>query len=299
MLKTMLRRLRFWLFREQENSNERIQLALGRIETRQLLSREPQRLRETEFSVFSQNGEDGVLQFLAARVAIENRFFVEFGTQDYRESNTRFLALNDHWAGVIIDGGDAHLDYLYRRSFLGFNRLITPLRAFITRDNINALLDQASVPDDLGLLSVDIDGNDYWVLEAISRGRVKPRLLVAEYNSLWGPDLALSVPYEPAFERFSAHASGLYWGVSLAALTQLLGPWGYALVYCESHGTNAFFVRRDLLGALQELSAAEAFAPCELPAAGGLAELRGRILSQALVNPSTGEKRSVGAWFSA
>ncbi len=297
MLKRVFRKLRFWLFREQDTINERILLSLGRIETRQVHLTQPQSISESEFRIFSQNGEDGVLQYLLSRLEIKNKYFVEFGTQDYRESNTRFLAQKDLWAGTIIDAGEEHLEYLYKRSFLGFDRDITALKAFITRDNINDLLDRAKVPDDLGLLSVDIDGNDYWVLEAITQGRLKPAILVTEYNSLFGSQLCLSVPYDPAFERFKAHASGLYWGASLPALARLATAWGYALVHCESRGANAFFVRRELLGSLKELNVAEAFVRCQIPAPGGEPELRQRIASLPLVDTASGESRHYGSWF--
>lgn len=296
MLKKLMRRLRFWLFREQENINERVLLALGRIETR-LTTAQSADLRASEFRIFSQNGEDGVLQHLLSKIPVKQKYFVEFGTQDYRESNTRFLAQKDHWAGTILDAGDEHLQYLYQRSFLGYDRDITPLRVFITAENINLLLDQAKVPAELGLLSVDIDGNDYWVLKSITQGRLKPSILVAEYNSLFGSELCLSVPYDPAFERFQAHASGLYWGASLPALARLADGWGYALVHCESRGANAFFVRRELLSGLKELSVTEAYVRCQIPSPGGDAELRQRIANLPLVDTESGTSKPIGSLF--
>jgi hypothetical protein len=105
------------------------------------------------------------------------------------------------------------------------------------------------------LLSIDIDGNDYWVLDAIDV--VSPRILVAEYNSTFGPDAAVSVPYDPKFRRTKAHHSNLYWGASLAALCLAAGRKQLAFVGSNSAGNNAFFVRRDVLGDLATLTPQE------------------------------------------
>lgn len=126
---------------------------------------------------------------------------------------------------------------------------------FVTRDNINETIAEAGISGDIGLLSVDIDGNDYWVLEAIDV--VSPRILIVEYNSTFGPDAAVSVPYDPWFDRTKAHPSNLYWGASLAALCLAADRKGLAFVGSNSAGNNAFFVRRDLLGDLVPLTPQE------------------------------------------
>ncbi len=117
---------------------------------------------------------------------------------------------------MIIDGGGSHAEFL-RATGLGWRHQIDAVTAFIDRDNINELIAAAVVEGDIGLLSVDIDGNDYWVLERIDV--VSPRILIVEYNSTFGPDLAVTVLYDPGFVRGEQHASWLYWGASLAALT--------------------------------------------------------------------------------
>jgi hypothetical protein len=214
--------------------------------------------REAEFEVFSQFGEDGVIQHLIARVPIEKEVFVEFGVEDYSESNTRFLLVKDNWSGLIIDGAGLHEEFLRSRE-LHWRHQIEAVTAFIDRDNINSLISGAGIEGDIGLLSVDLDGNDYWVLEVIDV--VSPRILIAEYNSTFGPEAAITVPYDPEFIRGDAHPSWLYWGASLAALTQLADSKGYALVAGNKAGNNAFFVRRDVLGDVAELSVAEAYEP--------------------------------------
>jgi hypothetical protein len=218
--------------------------------------REANSLRDAEFKVFSQWGEDGIIQYLIQRVPIEDDTFVELGVADYRESNTHFLLVHDNWRGLIVDAASRHEDYL-QASELGWRHDINAVTAFIDRDNINGLIEGAGISGDIGLLSLDIDGNDYWILEAIDV--VSPRILVLEYNSTFGPDAKISVPYDPSFDRFEAHYSALYFGASLGALADLAAARGYSLVGCGSAGVNAFFVRRDVLGSLEEVSVADAY----------------------------------------
>jgi hypothetical protein len=94
------------------------------------------------------------------------------------------------------------------------------------------------------LLSLDIDGNDLWVWRAITA--IQPRVVVIEYNAAFGPGRSLSVQYDPAFDRFKYHPSGIYHGASLSAMANVGREKGYVLVGCESHGVNAFFVQREL-----------------------------------------------------
>jgi hypothetical protein len=233
---------------------ERLQLAIGRLESRNVKSRRYERLSDAEFRVHSQFGEDGIIQYLIGRVPIEHDVFVEFGVEDYRESNTRFLLCNDNWRGLILDGGTRHIDFVQSNP-IGWRHDIDARSLFVTRDNINGALSEAGVAGDIGLLSIDIDGNDYWVLDAIDA--VSPRILIAEYNSTFGPDAAVSVPYDPRFERAKAHRSNLYWGASLAALCLAAERKRLAFVGSNSAGNNAFFVRRDVLGDIPTLTPQE------------------------------------------
>lgn len=234
----------------------RIQEALGRIELRQ--TRDAKTLREAEFSVYSQWGEDGIIQFLLRHVPIGDRVFIEFGVQDYIESNTRFLASHDRWSGLIIDGSADSIAKV-KKSDMFWRSDINAVSAFITRDNIDELIRSAGISGDIGLLSVDIDGNDYWVWQAIES--IKPRIVVAEYNARFGAERAVTVPYDPNFTRAAAHYSMIYYGASLAALHRLGQQKGYVLVGCNSAGNNAFFVRNDCRGDLPALTPAEAFVP--------------------------------------
>jgi hypothetical protein len=236
---------------------DRVIEAVGRIEARQVASDPSDDLNAHEFRVFSQNGEDGVIQFLLSRVDVGDQRFVEFGVGDYSEANTRFLALHDRWSGLVIEGNARDVARLKRDStFWRYD--ITVVSAFVTKENIDQLLADNGMTGEIGLLSIDIDGNDYWVFDAISV--VRPAIVIIEYNHRFGPERAVTVPYDPGFRRDQAHYSHIYYGASLRALCLAAQRKGYAFVGCESFGVNAFFVRRDLMtDRLREVSVAEGY----------------------------------------
>jgi hypothetical protein len=237
----------------------RIQDALGRIEERQVAERPQRSLQDAEFRVYSQWGEDGILQRLTRAIDLPNKIFVEFGVEDYSEANTRFLLVKDNWSGLVMDGAAANVARI-RADEVYWRHNLKAVDAFITRENINALLTDNGLGGEIGLLSIDIDGNDYWVWQAIDV--VTPAIVVAEYNWRFGAERRVTVPYDAAFRRGSAHHSMVYYGASLAALDALGATKGLDLVGCNSAGNNAFFVRRDLRPAsLPRLSAREAFVP--------------------------------------
>ena len=136
---------------------------------------------------------------------------------------------------------------------------LTARAAFVTTENINALIEEAGFAGPVGLFSLDIDGNDYWVLKSLSV--IDPGIVVVEYNWLFGDRRAIAVPYDKDFVREKAHYSYLYFGASLSAMDHLLSQRGYALVGCESHGANAYFVKRSLLegNKIKSLSPKEAY----------------------------------------
>jgi hypothetical protein len=231
--------------------------ALGRIELRQCEQIASSDLRLNEFKVYSQWGEDGIIQFLLRHVRVEQKVFVEFGVESYIEANTRFLLVHNNWSGLVLDGSPQNISVI-RRDPIYWQRNLKATQAFVTRENINELLQDAGVSGEIGLLSVDIDGNDYWVWEAITV--VSPAIVVLEYNGRFKPEQSVTVPYDPGFQRGQAHYSHIYYGASLAALTKLSAAKGYALVGSNRVGSNAFFVRRDLLsGPVREVSVGEAW----------------------------------------
>jgi hypothetical protein len=219
-------------------------------------------LSDYEFKVFSQWGEDGIIQRLVQTTTIKNRTFIEFGIEDFTESNSRFLMMKDNWRGFVIDGSSKNISNLKNSYYFWKHELATE-QAFITRENINALLTKSGFDSDIGILSIDLDGMDYFVLEAITT--FKPRILICEYNAVFGPSRKISVPYQPNFMRTQAHYSNLYWGASLAAMTHLANKKGYALVGTNSVSSNAFYVRKDLVNKKHKvLSTAQAFAPSRI-----------------------------------
>jgi hypothetical protein len=213
-------------------------------------------IHDAEFTVFSQFGEDGILQYLTQRVPLSTRYFVEFGVEDYLESNTRFLLINDNWSGLVLDSEPRFIESIRQDPWL-WRYDLTASCTFVTRDNIDETLRTQVPTPDVGLLSIDLDGNDYWVWQAIVS--IRPRIVVCEYNSLFGATHAVTVPYDASFSRGRAHFSHLYFGASLPALCRLATAKGYDFVGCNSKGTNAFFVRNDVSAALQKPSPAAGF----------------------------------------
>ncbi len=214
------------------------------------------RLCDAEFKVFSQFGDDGIIQYLIHKLAPLPDSFVEFGVQNYRESNTRFLLLNDNWRGLVFDSDSRAIEFI-QRDEIYWRHTLTARCAFITRENINDTIREAGVNGEIGLLSIDIDGNDYWVWEKLDV--VDPVIVIVEYNSIFGRNLAVTIPYNPKFVRHQANYSGQFWGASLSALSLLANRKNYSLVGCNSAGNNAYFVRNDKIDNLRVLSPQEAF----------------------------------------
>lgn len=199
-------------------------------------------IQDYEFKVFSQNGEDGIIQFLIQNTEIKNKIFVEFGVETYKEANTKFLLLNNGWSGLIIDGDKDAMEKI-ASSDLHWKYDLKSIGNFITKDNINKIIKSAGIEGEIGLLSVDIDGNDYWVFENIDC--VNPQILIMEYNSMFGDIHKISVPYDENFVRSQKHYSNLYYGASIAALCDIANKKGYDLVGSNSFGNNLFFIRHD------------------------------------------------------
>lgn len=212
-------------------------------------------LADAEFKVFSQWGDDGIIQYLIRHIAIANPYFVEFGVENYTEANTRFLLMNNNWSGLILDGSSENMEYVKRDSIY-WKYDLTARQQFVTAENINGVLSEEQVPDEIGLLHIDIDGNDYWIWKNIN---VKADIVIVEYNSLFGPERPITIPYQKDFVRTKAHHSNLYYGTSLLSLCDLAMEKGYAFVGCNSAGNNAYFVRNEKLGSLKPLSAEEGF----------------------------------------
>ena len=211
-----------------------------------------------EARVHSQNGEDGLIAHLLARIGATNRTFVEFGVEDGRECNTAALSRVFGWRGLLMEAGPD--DARAAAAFYADRPAVTVAHAAVTPGTIDPLLREHGIEGSIDLLSIDIDGNDLWVWRAISA--IEPRLVVIEYNASFGPERSVTVPFEEGFRRYAKHASGFYHGASLAALAKVGAEKGYVLAGCDSRGSNAFFVLRAAAeGIIEAVEPREAFRP--------------------------------------
>jgi hypothetical protein len=178
-------------------------------------------------SRYSQGGEDGVLQRIFERIGTHNRFFVEFGAWDgLHLSNTANLRLHHGWSGLLMEGSERADGVVVQRER-------------VDAENIETLFRKYDVPENFDLLSIDIDGNDYWVWKAIES--FSPRVVVVEYNPFFLADEAKSIAYDANHEWKLEH--NRYHGASLAAFEKLGREKGYVLAYTEPYCPNAIFVR--------------------------------------------------------
>lgn len=206
---------------------------------------QPGRLQRHGFKSYSQTDEDGIIAEILRRLgAGVPRRFVEFGVENGLECNTLRLLLQG-WNGLWIEGAQTHCTEIDTRfpQYLSDRTLVLE-QAMVTRGNIDKLLAANKVEGEIGVLSIDIDGNDLWVWQAIEA--VRPAVVVIEYNAAWTPPLSVVQEYR---EDRSWDGSN-YFGASLEALTRVGNQKGFNLVGCSYSGVNAFFVRAELAGAL-------------------------------------------------
>ena len=237
-----------------KHDNKEIRLLIGTLLAKN--SSAAKSLKEAEFKVFSQFGDDGIIQFLLGKLTNPVERFVEFGVENYEESNTRFLLMYNNWQGLVIDGSQTNIAYI-ENDPIYWRHDLTAVHSFITVENINQVLAEKGFGGRIGVLSVDIDGNDYWVWQAITVADAD--IVVIEYNSMFGNERAITVPYKPNFNRMTAHYSGLYFGASLLALCDLGKEKGYSFIGCNQAGNNAYFVKSNLLNGLRTLSSEEGY----------------------------------------
>ncbi len=234
-------------------NDETLLLSVGCMLSNQQWSMQSHNINDYEFKIFSQFGDDGIIQYLIKHIEIKNEIFIEFGTENYLESNTRFLMMHNNWSGFIMDGSSDSLNSLKNQSWF-WKYDLTYKPAFIDKENINDLLESTGFSN-IGLLNIDIDGNDYHILTEIDLSKLNPSIIVVEYNSTFGKDRLITVPYNKNFNRTKKHYSNLFWGASLPAIHLAASEKGYSLIGCNLAGNNAYFVRKDLLNEkVKELS---------------------------------------------
>lgn len=209
------------------------------------LSRDPAslpRLEEVGFRAFSQNDEDGILLYIFSLIGMQNRMAVEICAGDGIESNTANLIINHGWTGLLFDGDEASVERGQKFYVSSKDTQVFPPRlvhAWIEVENVNRLIQENGFEGEVDLLSLDLDGVDYWIWRAINV--ITPRVVVLEYHNIWGPDRSVTVPYRRDFDRHDTHPD--YCGASLPAFVKLGREKGYRLVGCNRYGFNAFFVR--------------------------------------------------------
>jgi len=214
-------------------------------------------IQKKEFRVYSQFGDDGIIQWLIHVLGIDRGRFIEFGVGDYYESNTHFLLINNRFSGFVMDGSRENIDTV-RKSSMYWRYKLSAHQHFIDKDNVKSLLAQSGFKK-IELLHIDLDGNDYWILDALDLSDLGPDILILEYNSTFGKERAITIPYEPNFNRMNAHYSGKYFGASLPALNNIAESKGYYFIGCNSAGNNAYFLDNSFLSKIPRTNIADGF----------------------------------------
>lgn len=188
-------------------------------------SRPPSDLNQYEKKIFSQNGEDGITLEIISRLNLKKSYFVEFGVEDGSQCNTRILREYKSWTGLLMDGSYENKD-------------INLKKEFITKENIIELFEKYNVPKSFGLLSIDIDYNDFHVLHEILK-KYSMDIIILEYNAFFLPDEDAVIKYD----KYGMWDGSNYFGASLLSFQKLLNKFNYSLIYTEKMGVNAFFVK--------------------------------------------------------
>lgn len=193
-----------------------------------------------EFSAFSQNGEDGVLDVLRKELTDSNRYFVEIGSADGMQNNSSWLVVAEQYAGLMVEGNSKLVDRA-KRLIPHYSVGAECVNMFVNSNSIKALKDLA-LHSDPDVFSLDIDGIDYYVAEAVFDAGFRPKIFVVEYNSAFGPERSITIPYKENFSFGQEHPTRLYYGVSISAWRKFFDKQGYRFVTVDSKGVNAFFV---------------------------------------------------------
>jgi len=233
-----------------EKDIDTIKKLIGNLKIDQNKSKKTNDLNQFEFKVYSQFGEDGIIQFIIDNIKIKNKVFVEFGVENYEEANTRFLLENNNWEGLIIDSSIENIEYIKNKDYYWKNKIVA-ICDFIKLKNINEIIKKNNIQGQVGLLSIDIDGNDYWIWECIEV--IYPDIVIIEYNARLGFDKSLTIPYKEEFER-GIHQNKIFYGASLKALYNLGISKGYSLIGTNMNGNNAFFVKNELIAGTKLVS---------------------------------------------
>ena len=193
-----------------------------------------------EFSGFSQHGEDGVIDYLTRRLNQANRYFVEVGASTGIENNSTWLALARSYSGLMVDGNAESIEWC-QHLLQSSNYGLRFRQMFITTDNVEELKSESRFLDP-DVFSLDIDGNDYHVVKALMGVGFRPKIWVVEFNSAFGPERKVTIPYQADFQINNTPGLDLYSGCSISAWRSLMARQGYRFVTVDQCGVNAFFI---------------------------------------------------------
>ena len=203
------------------------------------------KFEDTGFRVYSQNDEDGLLLYLFSLIETTNKVCVDVGFARPCGANTTNLICNWGWTGLLIEGNKNAVKQTKQFFESHKDTWVYPpkaINAWVTAENINNLVQENGISGEIDLFCLDVDGVDYWIWKNLNV--IRPRVVVVEYQDIWGPEKSVTVPYKPDFNRFDTHPD--YFGASLPAFVKLGREKGYRLVGCNRYGFNAFFVRNDI-----------------------------------------------------
>lgn len=202
---------------------------------------------DVQFRAFSQNEEDGILLYIFSLINMKSKIAVEICSGNGIECNAANLIINHGFTGLLIDGDKKKCEVskkFYNSHQNTFCWPPTVVNSWVNKENVNKVIEKNGFAGEIDLLSIDMDGVDYWILKEISI--VSPRVVVVEYQDILGPKDSITVPYSPDFQTSNKEKMGPnYSGASLRAFVKLLDEKGYDLVAIEKYGFNAFFVRKD------------------------------------------------------
>lgn len=201
--------------------------------------------QETGFSVYSQCDADGLLLYLFSQLGTTNKVCVDVAFSSPYGANTTNLLCNWGWTGLLIEGSSSHTRETEEFFQKHRGTLLYPpkvINAWVTAENINDLMTENGISGEIDFLSLDMDGVDYWIWKAMAA--IRPRVVMVEYQDVWGSHRSVTVPYKPDFNRFKIDPN--YCSASLPAFVKLAREKGYRLVGCNRWGFNAFFVRSDI-----------------------------------------------------
>jgi hypothetical protein len=221
--------------------------------------------REIGFRVFSQNDEDGILLYIFSLIGIKTFKCIEVCCGDGIECNTANLIVHHGWHGLLIDGKRQNIERGKEFYSKCKDTWIFPpklIEAWVTRENINTLIESNGFSGEVDLFSLDMDGIDYWIWDALFC--ISPRVVVLEYHNILGPDRSVTVPYKPDFNRHDSHPD--YLGASLKAFVKLGKKKGYRLIGVNKYEFNAFFMRTGIADDLfPEIDVSSCFKhPCSI-----------------------------------